>query len=61
MESLPGQEIQTVAGAERPETPAGDGGAVARDKVQPLLRPGGGGHRHHDGDHLAHQGDKGRG
>ena len=59
MASVPGAAVATMARAAGPQAPAGDGGVPARDPLQPLLRPGGGGHRRGDGDHCAHQGGQG--
>ena len=40
MASVPGAAVATLARAEGPQAPAGDGGVPARDPLQPLLRPG---------------------
>ena len=40
MASVPGAAVPTLARAVGPQAPAGDGGVLARDTLQPLLRTG---------------------
>ena len=57
MESILSKKVQAMARTAGPKTSAGDGGVPARNPVQPLLCTGGYGHRGHDGDNGAYQGN----